>query len=82
MKRKFQQCFAVMLVLGAAMPAIAAETAARQDDSMTLVYLFLATCGLIIVLQLLPVFTLVYGLIKGIFGKRQEQQKPLPVKNR
>lgn len=57
-----------------------AEAGAREDNSMTLVYVFLATCGLIIFLQLIPVFALVYGILKGIFGKKEDEVKPAPAK--
>jgi predicted membrane channel-forming protein YqfA (hemolysin III family) len=52
-------------------PAFAAA-GAREDNSMTLVYLFLGVCGLIIFLQLIPVFALGFGLVKGIFGHKKD----------
>ena len=59
----------------------AAEAGQREGSGMVLVYLFLAACGLIVLLQLLPVLAMVFALIKGIFGKRQET-KTVPVKHR
>lgn len=59
-----------------------AEAGGRQDNSMTLVYLFLGICGLIILLQLMPVFALVYGMVKGIFGKKEDELESVQVKNR
>lgn len=53
-----------------ALPALA-ETGARTDNSMTLVYLFLGVCGLIIFLQLIPVFALGFGILKGLFGHKE-----------
>ena len=61
---------------------VLAETGARTDNSMTLVYLFLGVCGLIIFLQLLPVFALGFGIIKGIFSGKVSEAKPVAVKNR
>ena len=57
--------------LSTIVPAFA-ETGARTDNSMMLVYLFLAVCGLIIFLQLIPVFALGFGLIKGFFGHKEK----------
>jgi hypothetical protein len=59
-----------------------AEAGARKDDSMMLVYLFLAVCALIIFLQLIPVFALAYGIIKGFFGHSEDETKPVPVRHR
>ena len=57
--------------LSTIVPAFA-ETGARTDNSMMLVYLFLAVCGLIIFLQLIPVFALGFGIIKGFFGHKEK----------
>jgi len=57
-------------------PALA-ETGAREDNSMMLVYLFLGVCGLIIFLQLIPVFVLGFGIIKGFFSGKKKETKPL-----
>lgn len=80
MKKIIQNSLSALLFFVVSAPAFA-EEAVREDNSMMLVYVFLATCGLIIFLQLIPVFTLVYGLIKGMFGKKEEA-KPAPVKYR
>ncbi len=81
MKKITQFSIPGILFLTTVLPAFA-EAGAREDNSMMLVYLFLATCGLIIFLQLIPVFTMIYGLIKGIFGKKTEEVKPATVKYR
>ncbi|WP_321367831.1 hypothetical protein [uncultured Desulfuromusa sp.] len=81
MKRIVQSGFSLTALLLTAIPAIA-ETGARTDNSMTLVYLFLGVCGLIIFLQLLPVFALGFGIIKGIFSGKVSEVKPVAVKNR
>lgn len=81
MKKIIQNTLFVLLLFVSSVPVFAEEVV-REDNSMMLVYVFLATCGLIIFLQLIPVFTLVYGLIKGIFSKKQEEVKPAPVKYR
>lgn len=70
-----------LVSLAAVMPVFA-EAGAREDNSMMLVYLFLATCGLIIFLQLIPVFTLLYGILRGVFSRKQDEVKPAPVKYR
>ena len=44
----------------------------RSDDGMTLVYLFLGLCGLIIFLQLIPVFALGFGIVKSVFTKNEK----------
>lgn len=80
MKKISQNTVSTLLGLVCATP-VWAEVGARQDNSMVLVYLFLATCGLIILLQLIPVFTLVYGILKGVFSKR-ETAETAPVKSR
>lgn len=80
MKKISQDTVFTFLFLLCAAPAWA-ETGARQDNSMVLVYLFLATCGLIIMLQLIPVFTLLFGILKGVFSKR-ETAETVPVKPR
>jgi len=69
-----------IMFLATAIPAFAATP--RSDDSMTLVYLFLGVCSLIIFLQLIPVFVLAYGFVKGIFGNKEEEAKPVTVRNR
>jgi hypothetical protein len=63
------------------MPALA-ENGARTDNSMTLVYLFLGVCGLIIFLQLIPVFALGFGIIKGILSGKETSAKPVVVRHR
>lgn len=70
----------VVLLLFPAM-SLAAEAGNRTGDGMVLVYLFLATCGLIVLLQLLPALAIIFALFKGAFGKRQET-KPVSVKQR
>lgn len=79
MKKLVHYSLSGIVFLSTIIPALA-ETGAREDNSMTLVYLFLGVCGLIIFLQLIPVFALGFGIIKGIFGHREKDAKPLPVK--
>lgn len=60
-----------------------AQTGAREDNSMLLTYLFLGTCALIILLQFVPIFAMVFGILKGIFSKKTTAEaKPAPVKIR
>lgn len=72
MKKLTQLGLSAIILLSSILPAFAA-TGAREDNSMTLVYLFLGVCGLIIFLQLIPVFALGYGIVKGVFGRKEEQ---------
>jgi len=76
MKNIIQIVFSGIVFLSTIVPAFA-ETGAREDNSMTLVYLFLSICGLIIFLQLIPVFVLGFGMVKGIFGGEKKETKPL-----
>ncbi|MEE4253087.1 MAG: hypothetical protein V2I50_03485 [Desulfuromusa sp.] len=70
MKKITQIAVSAILLLSTIIPAFA-ETGARTDNSMTLVYLFLGVCGLIIFLQLIPVFALGFGILKGLFGHKE-----------
>ncbi len=80
MKKHIKNNLLTIMFIALTTPVFA-ETAAREDNSMTLVYLFLGTCGLIIFLQLIPVFTMAFGIIKGVFGKKEDDEvKPAPVK--
>ena len=72
MKKITQLSLTTIAFLATIVPAFAA-TGAREDNSMTLVYLFLGVCGLIIFLQLIPVFALGFGMVKGIFGHKKGQ---------
>ena len=72
MKKLTQLGLSAIVLLSTVLPAFAA-TGAREDNSMTLVYLFLGVCGLIIFLQLIPVFALGYGIVKGVFSRKEEQ---------
>jgi hypothetical protein len=70
-----------LLFLATAVPPALAESGARTDNSMTLVYVFLGVCALIIFLQLIPVLSLGFGLIKGVLGGKETVAKPVPVRN-
>ena len=76
MKKIAQYSLSGIVFLSTIVPAFA-ETGAREDNSMMLVYLFLGVCGLIIFLQLIPVFALGLGIIKGFFSGRKKDTKPL-----
>ena len=56
-------------------PVLAAST--REDSSNALVWAFLGICGLIIFLQMVPVLSMAYGLVKGIFGKKDSLEDEL-----
>ena len=82
MKKIKQTLMSFGLSLCIALPAFA-QSGAREDNSMVLTYLFLGTCALIILLQFAPLVAMVFGTIKGIFGKKEQQEeKPAPVKVR
>lgn len=70
MKKITQIALSGIILLSTIMPAFAAA-GERTDNSMTLVYVFLGVCGLIIFLQLLPVFALGFGILKGMFGHKE-----------
>ena len=63
-----KKLMSLIVMLGMAAPVYA--IAERTDNSMTLVYAFLAVCGMIIFLQIIPVLLVVYGFVKGMFGKK------------
>lgn len=48
-----------------------ADTAVRQDNSQYLVWAFLGMCALIVIVQLMPVLILAFGLVKGLFTKKE-----------
>lgn len=56
---------------------VLAETGAREDSSNVLVWAFLGICGLIIFLQMVPVLTMGYGIVKGVFGKKEAMEDEL-----
>ncbi|MCD6581963.1 MAG: hypothetical protein J7K90_09195 [Desulfuromusa sp.] len=71
MKKIAQYSLPGIVFLSTIVPALA-ETGERTDNSMMLVYLFLGVCGLIIFLQLIPVFALGLGIIKGFFVHKEK----------
>jgi hypothetical protein len=69
MKPRHLLTIAAAVVLSPAGQALA-DTGARQDNSQFLVWAFLGMCALIVIVQLMPVFILAYGLVKGLFTKK------------
>ena len=67
--------FSMFAVLSLVSPALA-ESAVRQDDSNVLVWAFLGACALIIILQMVPVITMAFGLIKGATGEEDTELEP------
>ena len=64
----------LFLILASATPVLAAS--GREDHSNVLVWAFLSLCGLIVVVQLLPVIFMAFGIIAGaIKGKDQAAAK-------
>ncbi|HEY5672297.1 MAG TPA: hypothetical protein VIR78_01205 [Malonomonas sp.] len=80
---KTTKSIAIMLItfLSLASPAFA-ETAVRQDDSSILVWAFLGACALIIFLQLVPVISMTFGLIKGATGGKKVEAELEPVSSK
>lgn len=70
MKKTAKMMMALSSLLVFSSPVMAAA-AAREDSSSVLVWAFLGICGLIIFLQMVPVLSLTYGLIKGVFGDKK-----------
>ena len=70
MKKITQLTLSGIIMLSTGLPVFA-EAGERTDNSMTLVYLFLGVCGLIIFLQLIPVFVLGFGILKGLFSHKE-----------
>lgn len=60
----------VAALLGAA-SVVPAATKTPSDGSQLAIYIFLGMCALIIVVQLLPMFFMLYGLVKGLVGKKE-----------
>ena len=71
---KLMTAVSTLVVLGS--PVLAAG-GAREDSRNVLVWAFLGICGLIIFLQMVPVFTMAFGLIKGIFGEKKSMEDEL-----
>jgi len=61
----------------ALLPIQAFAASTRSDDGMLLVYLFLGICGLIIFLQLLPVFAVGFGIVKALFNRKGNSYEKL-----
>ena len=75
MKKITRIILTLTTVLSLVTPAFA-ESAARTDDSNVLVWAFLGACALIIFMQLVPVVTLAFGLIKGATSDEEVELEP------
>ena len=73
MKKITQIAASGIVFLSTIVPAFAAA-GERTDNSMTLVYVFLGVCGLIIFLQLIPVFALGIGFLKALFSHKDHKE--------
>ena len=60
----------VAALLGVAPGAFAAATASG-DGSQVAIYIFLGMCAMIIVVQLFPMLFMLYGLFKGLTGRKE-----------
>lgn len=82
MKKMKHLILSLIFSLGTLVPAFA-QAGAREDNSMVLTYLFLGTCALIILLQFAPLVAMIFGIAKGIFGKKtRAEAKTVQVKTR
>lgn len=61
----------VTALLGA-LPVALAATKSQGDGSQLAIYIFLGMCALIIVVQLFPMFFMLYGLLKGLVQGKKE----------
>lgn len=59
----------ILVIVGS--PVLAA-TGAREVSSNVLVWFFLGICALIIFLQIMPVLSLTFAMIKGLTGDKNE----------
>lgn len=67
---------ALIASLASAAPALAAT--GREDSSSFLVWAFLSVCGLIVIVQLLPVIFMAFGIVSGaVKGKEQKEAKAI-----
>ena len=65
---------ALIVALVSATPVLAAS--GREDNSNFLVWAFLSLCGLIVVVQLLPVIFMAFGIVAGaVKGKEAKEAK-------
>jgi len=65
----------LLSILSAIAIPVFAAAQERVDDSHLLTYLFLGTCGLIVLLQLFPVISLIRDLLKGSAEDEMEELK-------
>lgn len=69
--KKITQLMTTLTTLLVLSSPVLAAPGAREDNSNVLVWAFLGICGLIIFLQMVPVLSLTYGLVKGVFGNKK-----------
>ena len=74
MKKISSLATSLLIMLASATPVLAAS--GREDNSNFLVWAFLSLCGLIVVVQLLPVIFMAFGIVSGaVKGKDQAAAK-------
>ena len=66
---------ATAIIYLSTLTTVMASSGVREDNSMTLVYVFLGLCGTIIFLQVVPLLILGFGMLKGVFGKTTKEIK-------
>lgn len=79
MRAKARSTAMIVALLGTAIPALAAS-GTRHDNSGYAVWVFLGICGLILLVQLLPVVFMAFGLVKGAstYEKETEETGDVP----
>ncbi len=73
MKKLRSLSIALVLAFASATPVLAAS--GREDNSSFLVWAFLTVCGLIVVVQLLPVIFMAFGIISGAAKGKSPEAK-------
>jgi len=63
----------LVIALASASPVLAA--AGREDNSSFLVWAFLSLCGLIVIVQLLPVIFMAFGIVSGAVKSKSPEAK-------
>lgn len=72
MKSLLKMTSAAIVLLASVGTAFAAG-APRTDNSGIVVWVFLGICALIIIAQLVPAMLMLFGFVKAIAGKKEEQ---------
>jgi len=80
MKKLTKTVMDTLITLSATLPAAAASTAGRADQSGILVWTFLGFCALIVVAQLLPALMVILGEVKSKSSASEKQRATVDAK--